>query len=293
MNDTPVATGESYSTNAGVPLVVATPGVLGNDTDRDSPYAHRAARGRADSRHAGPQRQRLVHLHAGRGLLRIGCVYLPGKRRRSDRGSNVVTVSLTVNTIVYGFVNVQNLPPPANKTFKRGSTVGLKWQFTLGGVAVDSTNANVSITITDASGASVTFRPQEPGHNEFKLPTAANGWTWQFNWQTVSPAAPGRHGAAGGQLHGQGDQRTVSGQTFPAPPASHHAGEIAASLSSAARGAPTSLSAPGPHPGVGLRALTRGATASLRSAGGGQPYLTCLRASCASGSSLEFPRIAR
>ena len=66
------------------------------------------------------------------------------------RGSNVVTVSLTVNKLVYGFVNVQNLPPPANKTFKRGSTVGLKWQFTVGGVVVNSSNADVSITITDS-----------------------------------------------------------------------------------------------------------------------------------------------
>ena len=37
VNDKPAATGESYSTDYGVPLVVAAPGLLSNDTDHDSP----------------------------------------------------------------------------------------------------------------------------------------------------------------------------------------------------------------------------------------------------------------
>ena len=131
----------------------------------------------------------------------------------------MVTVSLTVNKLVYGFVNVQNLPPPSNKTFKRGSTVGLKWQFTVGGAVVDSSNADVSITIRDPGGSLITFRPQEPGHNEFKPPTAANGWTWQFNWQTVIASGP----LAGTALPvGNYTVTVISGlteQTFPVPPA--------------------------------------------------------------------------
>ena len=66
---------------------------------------------------------------------------------------------------------------------------------------------------------SITFRPQEPGHNEFKPPTAANGWTWQFNWQTVVASGP----LDGTALPvGNYTVRVISGlteQTFPAPPA--------------------------------------------------------------------------
>jgi hypothetical protein len=32
----------------------------------------------------------------------------------------------------------------------------------------------------------MTFTPADPGKSSFQLPTAANGWTWQFNWQTVN-----------------------------------------------------------------------------------------------------------
>ena len=35
VNDPPVATDDAYSTDEDTPLTVATPGVLGNDTDPD------------------------------------------------------------------------------------------------------------------------------------------------------------------------------------------------------------------------------------------------------------------
>jgi hypothetical protein len=52
-------------------------------------------------------------------------------------------------------------------------------------VVVDSSNAAPVVTITGPSGVA-TFTLQEPGHSQFKLPTASNGWTWQLNWQTVN-----------------------------------------------------------------------------------------------------------
>jgi hypothetical protein len=82
---------------------------------------------------------------------------------------------------------VQNLPPLAGKTFNAGSSVPLKWQFTVGGVAVDSTNASPKVTVTGPSGT-VMFTALDPGKSSFQPPTAANGWTWQFNWQTVDNA---------------------------------------------------------------------------------------------------------
>ena len=130
VNDAPAATGESYSTNYGVPLVVPTPGVLGNDTDRDSPSLTAQVV-------TGPAHGTLVLNANGSftytpnaGFFGADEFTYAARDVDPNRGSNVVTVSLTVSKLVYGFVNVQNLPPPANKTFKRGSTVGLKWQFT-------------------------------------------------------------------------------------------------------------------------------------------------------------------
>jgi hypothetical protein len=97
--------------------------------------------------------------------------------------------------------------------------VGLKWQFTINGAVVNSSNADVSVTIRDTTGTTVTYRPQEPGHSTFQVPTAANGWTWQFNWQTVYAS-----GALDGQALPAGDYTVtvrsgLTGQTFPSAPA--------------------------------------------------------------------------
>jgi hypothetical protein len=103
-------------------------------------------------------------------------------RGNSSTGTFVVMV-----TVRYGFVGVQNLPPPAGKTFNSGSAIPLRWQFTIGGVPVNSANAVPQIRI---SGPAInqTFTPADPGNSSFQPPTAANGWTWQFNWQTPSTA---------------------------------------------------------------------------------------------------------
>ncbi len=104
----------------------------------------------------------------------------------SDTRGNTATRSFVVTvTVRYGFVGVQNLPPPGGKTFNPGSAVPLKWQFTLGGVAIDSSAALPRVTMVGPNG-SQSFTPGDPGNSSFQPPTAANGWTWQFNWQSVS-----------------------------------------------------------------------------------------------------------
>jgi hypothetical protein len=104
----------------------------------------------------------------------------------SDTRGNTATRSFVVTvTVRYGFVGVQNLPPPGGKTFNPGSAVPLKWQFTLGGVAIDSSAALPRVTMIGPNG-SQSFTPADPGNSSFQPPTAANGWTWQFNWQSVS-----------------------------------------------------------------------------------------------------------
>ena len=173
-----------------MPLVVATPGVLGNDTDRDSPSLTTQVV-------TGPAHGTLV-LNANGAFTYTPAAGFFGTDEFTytardvdpNRGSNVVTVSITVNGLVYGFVNVQNLPPPANKTFKRGSTVGLKWQFTVGGVVVDSSNADVSITITDCQRS----RRSRSGHR---------------NPATTSSSRPRRRTAGRGNSTGRPWSRAV------------------------------------------------------------------------------------
>ena len=103
----------------------------------------------------------------------------------SDSHGNRATGSFVVTVFQqYGFVGVQNLPPPAGKVFNSGSAVPLRWQFTSAGAPFNSTALNPKITISGPNGT-LTFTPQNPGNSSFQLPTAANGWTWQFNWQTL------------------------------------------------------------------------------------------------------------
>ena len=220
VNDPPVANNESYSTNFGVPLVVATPGVLGNDTDVDSVS-------RTAQLVTGPAHGTLV-LNANGSFTYTPAAGFSGsdqftyRARDLDptRGSNVATVSITVNGgLAYGFINGLNLPPPANRRFERGSTVPLLWKFTVGGAAVNSSNANVSVTVTTPTGSVFTFSPQQPGNSSFLGPAWYNGWTWQFYWLTSTP--PG-HPQAGTKLPaGDYSVRVTSGltgQIFPAAP---------------------------------------------------------------------------
>ena len=124
--------------------------------------------------------------------------------------SNIATVTINV-PLVYGFVNVQNLAPPAGKTFKRGSNITLKWQFTAGGVPVDSSNAGPVIRITGPNGTAA-YSQQEPGHSVFKAPSASNGWTWQFNWQSTDESTQQAlpQGTYTVQVYS-----TLTNQTFP------------------------------------------------------------------------------
>ena len=127
-------------------------------------------------------------------------------------GNTSVSSFAVVIRLNYGFVGVQNLPPPAGKTFNTGSAVPLKWQFTRGGVAVDSTAAQPKILITGPAGTMV-FTPQDPGKSSFQPPAAANGWTWQFNWQTVNntTGAPLPAGTYSVSVASQATGQTFSG----------------------------------------------------------------------------------
>jgi hypothetical protein len=101
-------------------------------------------------------------------------------------GNATITVTLPPP---YGFVNVQNLPPPANKTQKTGSTVPMKWQWTQNGVPVNTVNqAMVRAYACNASPLApgtlvgVPFTPAQPGSGNSFSYTASNN-TWTFSWK--------------------------------------------------------------------------------------------------------------
>ena len=105
-------------------------------------------------------------------------------------------------TVVYGFVNVLNVPPSAGKTFSQtGSAVPMQWKYTnAAGVALDSSLANPEIIAAAVTtGAPLPpgwigdFTITSPGSSGYQLPTAKNGYTWSFNWKLVyTDAATGK-----------------------------------------------------------------------------------------------------
>ncbi len=107
----------------------------------------------------------------------------------TDAHGNVATGSFTVTVTLtnppYGFLGVQNLPPPAGKKFNAGSAVPMQWRFTMNNVVVNSADADPQIRIVGPAGT-VVFSPEDPGNSSFQPPTAANGYQWQFNWQTTN-----------------------------------------------------------------------------------------------------------
>ena len=181
VNAAPVAVNDSYSTAAGTPLVQAAPGVLANDTDADSALTAVSI--------TGPAHGALL-LNANGSFTYTPAAGFVGTDSftygaTDGQAVSAATAAIEVRAVGYGFVGVLNLPPPANKKFKLGSSVPLKWQFTINGAVVDSANAQPEITVRNNKGVVIyQGRPEDPGSCSFQPPTAANGYTWQFNWQT-------------------------------------------------------------------------------------------------------------
>ena len=83
VNDAPVATNDSYTTNEDTPLTVAAAaGVLANDTDVDGDPLHAVLVTGPAHGALTPQRRRLLHLHARRQLQRRRQLHLQGQRRQ-------------------------------------------------------------------------------------------------------------------------------------------------------------------------------------------------------------------
>jgi Bacterial Ig domain len=151
----------------------------------------------------------------------------------NNAGSAVGRARITVTATpppptTYGFVNVQNLPPSGNKSFKTASTVPLGWRWTSNGVAVDTAGqASVRAYVCAVAnnvlppGSSVgDFSPAAPGSgNSFAYDAASK--TWTFNWKLQYTAADLPLGTYIVQV-----VNSLTGQTDPrAPQASTCAGK--------------------------------------------------------------------
>jgi hypothetical protein len=207
VNDAPVAIGNHYDVNQGAPLVVTASclvawptdslprlvgkGVLCNDTDTDSASLTAVI-------DTPPSNAAAFTLNPDGSFSYTPNASFVGTDSFTYKAKDVTpisarnvsaTVTITVNQVLYGFNPVQGLSPvsPSAKTSKPGSSVPLKWQFTLNGVAFNSFDADPQITIVPPTGVCTTqtiYTPENPGGSSFQPPTVANGYTWQFNWQS-------------------------------------------------------------------------------------------------------------
>ena len=200
VNDAPVALADSYVTPQGKALAVVAPGVLGNDSDLEGPLGAVLVSGPANGVLALQSSGAFTYTPATGFVGTDSFVY------GASDGAAVApaTVTITVTGQTYGFIGVQNLPPPTGKAFKVGSSVPLQWQFTMNGVVFNSANARPQIIVVSGSGQAIySGTPLDPGSSSFQAPTAANGFTWQFNLQTKGLAPGTYHVFVGSMTSGQ------------------------------------------------------------------------------------------
>ncbi len=89
------------------------------------------------------------------------------------------TFALTVRQPLYTFVGVQNIPPPAGKTFKAGSSIPLGWKYSSGTTLVNSSAARFEVTVVGPL-PNPTINNTDSGQSSFRYSSG----TWNFNLQT-------------------------------------------------------------------------------------------------------------
>jgi HYR domain-containing protein len=117
----------------------------------------------------------------------------------TDSHNNTANGSFTVTVqATYGFTGLLSPYQAPPKTYNNGSTVPLSWQWTIGGVAADSSAAQPRVTLIQLAGPKCTGAESTnssdifvdsatPGNSDFQYSTTTK--TWKLNWQ--SPTRPG------------------------------------------------------------------------------------------------------
>ncbi len=89
------------------------------------------------------------------------------------------TFALTVRQPLYTFVGVQNIPPPAGKTFTAGSSIPMGWKYVSGTTLVDSSAARFTVAVAGPL-PNPTINNSDSGQSSFRYSSG----TWNFNLQT-------------------------------------------------------------------------------------------------------------
>jgi len=176
-----IAAADTYTTSQGTPLIVAAPGVLGNDGDEDTPVSLQA------SLVSGPAHGTVV-LNANGSFTYTPAASFTGVdvfTYRPAAGSTVIgTVTITVTPVAagtYQFVGVKNAPPAAGSAFKAGSAIPMQWQYQQGATVVDSATLIFDVVVAGPA-PSPTIRNTDTGNSNFRY--QASSKTWVFNLQT-------------------------------------------------------------------------------------------------------------
>lgn len=184
VNDAPIAAADAVviAENSGTVLI----DVLANDQDVEGGPLTLTAVSVPTSGTAAIQAGRIAYTPAMNFAGVATFTYTISDGSATATGS--VTVTVDGGAGDYGFLGLQS-PWAPNVSVKIGSSFPLVWQYTLGGVVVDSSAAMPEIRIAGpyncSQGETATTLQfvADPGSSGFQYLVRTN--TWQFNWQTA------------------------------------------------------------------------------------------------------------
>jgi hypothetical protein len=171
--------------------------VLSNDSDADSPPSSRAVvivpgqgptNGSLTLNLDGSFTYTPIASFSGQDSFQYRAYNRAPDGRQLSELSAPVTVSITVEPMLFGFVNVHNLPPPWGTKFyssRHGTPVDFEWKFTLNEVVVNSSDAQPTVTIQDPMGVIRTYSPScasSPRDCE-RFIYKSYSKLWDFHWK--------------------------------------------------------------------------------------------------------------
>ncbi|MGB2714674.1 MAG: Ig-like domain-containing protein [Vicinamibacterales bacterium] len=184
VNDAPVATADAVTIgeNSGTVLI----DVLANDSDAEGNALSLVSVSAPTSGTAAILSGRIAYTPAPNFAGVVTLAYVVSDGLASATGSVTVTVDGGLQD--YGFLGLQD-PWGPGASAKIGSAFPLVWQYTLGGVVVNSSAALPEVHIrgpyncSQGETAGTLEYVADPGSSGFQYLTKTN--TWQFNWQTA------------------------------------------------------------------------------------------------------------